>query len=132
MNDVLEQTHPPQQFRCNAHEAFTLKVENRITTLETNQQSTTAAVDRLEVTQRALVTEIRGQMGELNRREESQNGRINELSGRVKISDVIVQRDEKRTDKTWERLIPLAKAIGMVVAAAIGAGGMSFVMSCNG
>ena len=71
-------------------------------------------------------------MGELNRREESQNGRINELSGRVKISDVIVQRDEKRTDKTWERLIPLAKAIGVVVAAAIGAGGMSFVMSCNG
>jgi len=120
-------TIPPDGYRCTAHEAFTLTVENRLTTLETKVDASTASIDRMEKTQRNLVNEIQGQMKEIANHENSQNGRINELSGRIKVEDVVAKRD----DKAWARRATLLKIlIPAAVALFLGAGGGAILSSC--
>ena len=120
--DALERTHPPQQFRCDAHEAFTMAVENRLTRVETRLDNVDKSIEKLDATMRSGVNEIKAQLLTYQQHEVSQNVKLAEVKGvqlsRVRASDTFIQV-----------LKILAPIIGAIIT---GAAGASWLMSCNG
>lgn len=78
MNDVLEQTHPPG-FRCSVHEDSMLKIERRLTALETGLAGVKDGQDRMEKTMRTGFNEIKDQLNVQANRESSLNSKIQSL-----------------------------------------------------
>ena len=122
MVDPLEQTHPPQQFRCDAHEAFTMAVESRLTRVETRLDNVDKSIEKLDATIRTGVNEIKGQLVDYHKRNLSQDVHIVELTA-----------EQKSRQLLGDRVVMVIKLLVPIVVAAVTAiGGTAWMISCSG